>query len=64
MQLDPSWAKLVRTSAAMDTVENLMPRDLRKEERLTCTFSILGGPTSYARPLDTTYLQPEISAQI
>jgi hypothetical protein len=44
MQLDPSWAKLVRTSAAMDTVENLMPRDLRKEERLTCTFSILGGP--------------------
>jgi hypothetical protein len=61
---DPSWAKLVHKSAAMDTVEVPIPRDLRREESLTCTFVILGGTTPHARPRIRPHLQPGISAQI
>jgi hypothetical protein len=51
-------------SAAMDTVENPIPRDLRQEESLTCTFVILGGPMPHARPRTRPHLQPGMSAQI
>jgi len=36
--------------AAMGTVANPIPRDLRWEESLTCTFVILDDHTRHARP--------------
>jgi hypothetical protein len=48
----------------MDTVESPMPRDLHGEDGLTCTFVIMGEPTLYARPRDTTHPPPGINAQI
>jgi hypothetical protein len=49
----PSWAKLVHMSAAMDTAENPIPRDRQREESLTCTFVILGGPDAARTTADT-----------
>ena len=50
----PSWVRLVRSLAAMDAVVNPMPRDLRQEESLTCTFVIFGRSTPHTRPAATT----------
>jgi hypothetical protein len=54
----PDKGAVNNMSAAMDTVENPIPRDLRREESLTCTFVILGAPMPDARPQSRLHLQP------